>query len=166
MPGPTLVVELAEPLSETALRELEAFVRRHSTRFEQPRAWFFDVSISLGHDEPRPFLVYLVRQGDDIFEAEHADEHEAEEVLGFKPVQAVNISAGCNGHTDHVATALLTAAVLDVVGGVASAELPAGQVVTGLPGVLGLTAGTYPTALGTSEFLRAWVEQPGFRLLK
>ncbi|MDX3661796.1 DUF6368 family protein [Streptomyces sp. ID05-26A] len=166
MPGPTLVVELAEPLSETALRELEAFVRRHTTRFERPRAWFFDVSISLGHDEARPFLIHLLRQGDDVFEAEHADEHEVEEVLGFKPVQAVNISAGCNAHSDHIAAALLTAAIMDVVGGVASAELLAGQVVTGLPGVLGVTAGTYPTALGTAEFLRAWVAQPGFRLLK
>ncbi|GGN00841.1 hypothetical protein GCM10011609_44230 [Lentzea pudingi] len=92
MPGPTLVVELAESVPETALREFEAFVRRHSTRFEQPRPWFFDVS------------------------------------------------AGCDTQADHVAT--------------------------GLPGVLGVTGGPYPTALGTAGFLRAWAEQSRFRLLK
>lgn len=96
MPGPTLVVELAEPLPETVLREFEALVRRHSTRFEQRRPWFFDVSVPLGHEEPRPFLVYLLGRGDDVFEAEHADQDEVEEMLGFAPACAVNVSAGCN----------------------------------------------------------------------
>lgn len=65
-----------------------------------------------------------------------------------------------------MATALLAAAIMDVVGGVESAELAAGQVVTGLPGVLGVIDGQYPTALGTAGFLRAWAEQSGSRLLK
>jgi hypothetical protein len=76
-------------------------------------------------------------------------------------------SGGCNGEIDHVATALLTAAVLDVIGGVAKAELLDGQgsVVAGLPGVLGITDDDW-TALGTAEFLRAWVGHPAFRLVK
>ncbi|MFF7614346.1 DUF6368 family protein [Streptomyces lavendulae] len=121
-------------------------------------------------DWRRPFHVYLMGPdvGDeDIFEAEHADEPEVEAVLGFRPTHAVNVSAGCNRAIDHVSTALLTAAVMDVIGGVAKAELLDGQasVVAPLPGVLGI-ADDDSMALGTVEFLRAWVEHPSFRLLK
>ncbi|MEU2393730.1 DUF6368 family protein [Streptomyces sp. NPDC007369] len=121
-------------------------------------------------DRNRPFLVYLMGPdvGDeDIFEAEHEDQPEAEVVLGFRPTHAVNVSAGCNGGVDHVATALLTAAVMDVIGGAANAELLDGQasVVAGLPGLLGITDDD-GMVLGTAEFLRAWAAQPGFRLLK
>jgi hypothetical protein len=102
-----------------------------------------------------------------VFEAEHADEPGVEAVLGFKPTHAVNVSAGCNRRIDHVATALLTAAVMDVIGGVAKAELLDGQgsVVAGLPGVLGITDDDR-TALGTAEFLRGWVGHPACRLVK
>ncbi|MFE0455157.1 DUF6368 family protein [Streptomyces sp. NPDC058914] len=100
-------------------------------------------------------------------EAEHADEPEVEAILGFRPTHAVNVSAGCNREIDHVATALLTAAVMDVIGGVANVELLDGQasVVAGLPGVLGI-AGDDWMALGSAEFLRAWVGHPAFRLVK
>ncbi|TFV31461.1 hypothetical protein E4K10_03845 [Streptomyces sp. T1317-0309] len=58
-----------------------------------------------------------------------------EAVLGFRPTHAVIVSACCNREVDHMATALLTAAVMDVIGGVAKAELLDGQasVVAGLP---------------------------------
>ncbi|MFI8104284.1 DUF6368 family protein [Streptomyces sp. NPDC086023] len=120
--------------------------------------------------EHRPFLVYLMGPGagdEDVFEAEHEGEAEAEAVLGFRPTHAVNVSACCNGAVDHQATALLTAAVMDVIGGVANAELAEGQaaVVAGLPGVLGITDDGYQV-LGTAEFLRAWSGQHGFRLVK
>ncbi|MGW4518673.1 DUF6368 family protein [Streptomyces sp. NPDC004393] len=102
-----------------------------------------------------------------IFEAEHADEPEVEAILGFRATHAVNVSAGCNRQIDHVATALLTAAVMDVIGGVAKAELLDGQVsvVAGIPGVLGIADDDW-TVLGTAEFLRAWVGHPAFRLVK
>ncbi|MEU8692853.1 DUF6368 family protein [Streptomyces sp. NPDC048665] len=49
----------------------------------------------------------------------------------------------------------------------AEAELLDGQasVVAGLPGVLGI-ADDHWMALGTAEFLRAWVGHPAFRLVK
>jgi hypothetical protein len=185
MPGPTLVVELAEPVSRAALNEFHTLMRGLSTHFEQPRPGYFDVNVPverLGVEAPaafdpqevdgrRPFLVYLMGPGvgdEGIFEAEHADEPEVEAVLGFRPTHAVNVSAGCNRGIDHVATALLTAAIVDVLGGVVKAELLEGQeaVVAGLPGVLGVTDEGYPMVLGTAEFLRAWVNQPGFRLVK
>ncbi|GAA3834346.1 hypothetical protein FNH04_41760 [Streptomyces phyllanthi] len=120
-------------------------------------------------DWHRPFLVYLMGPGvgdESIFEAEHADEPEVEAILGFRPTHAVNVSACCNREIDHVATALLTAAVMDVIGGVANVELLDGQasVVAGLPGVLGIADDWM--ALGTAEFLRAWVGHPAFRLVK
>lgn len=121
-------------------------------------------------DWRRPFLVYLMGPGvgdESLFEAEHADEPEVEAILGFRLTHAVNVSACCNREIDHVATALLTAAVMDVIGGVAKAELLDGQVsiVAGLPGVLGIADDDW-MALGTAEFLRAWVGHPAFRLVK
>ncbi|MFD8750740.1 DUF6368 family protein [Kitasatospora sp. NPDC059577] len=215
MSGPTLVIDLAEPLSPASvleLRELMVGLSR-SCRFEEKRPGHYDVNVPaerLGiedtsdpdprrpyplpllagqatdaslaalvgfdprrEDPRRPFSVYLMGSGagdDHIFEAEHADEDTdaIEAVLGGRPVQAVNVSAGCNGQIDHIATALLTAAVLDVIGGVGKAELADGQeaVIAGLPGLLGITDDGWDTALVTAEFLRAWAERPGFRLLK
>lgn len=210
MSGPTLVIELAQPVAPAALRELRALMVGLSSHFREERPGFFDVSVPaerLGigdgreadrrasfplplldgtrpdeglaalvgfdprhEDRRRPFLVYLMgpEVGDeDVFEAEHADEPEVEAVLGFKPTHAINVSACCNGALDHAATALLTAAVMDVVGGVAKAELTDGQasVVAGLPGLLGITDDAW-TAVGTAQFLRSWVKRPGFRLVK
>ncbi|WP_406389647.1 DUF6368 family protein [Streptomyces sp. NBC_00887] len=209
MSGPTLVIELAEPLSAAALREFRTLMVGLSSRFDEKRPGFFDVNVPaerlgvedgrmedwrkqfplslLGktssdeelkalvgfnpqrEDRRRPFLVYLMGPGvgdEGVFEAEHADQPEVEAVLGFRPTHAVNVSACCNRDIDHVATALLTAAVMDVIGGVANVELLDGQelVVAGLPGVLG-TAHDYMT-LGTADFLRAWVGHPAFRLVK
>ncbi|MER6627481.1 DUF6368 family protein [Streptomyces sp. NPDC000987] len=179
MSGPTLVIELAEPLSPAALRRFRALMVGLSSHFEERRPWFFDVNVPaerLGvqdkreEDSRRPFLVYLMGPGvgdESLFGAEHADEPEVEAVLGFRPTHAVNVSAGCNREIDHVATTLLTAAVMDVIGGVAKAELLNGQasVVAGLPGMLGI-ADDDSTALGTPEFLRAWAAHPAFRLVK
>ncbi|MFI8243626.1 DUF6368 family protein [Streptomyces sp. NPDC085866] len=210
MSGPTLVIDLAEPVSPAALRELRELMVGLSSHFEEKRPGYFDVNVPAerlgvedrreadwrkpfsppllsntsvdeelralagfnpqGVDWHRPFLVYLMGPGvgdEDIFEAEHADEPEVETVLGFRPTHAINVSACCNRGIDHAATALLTAAVMDVVGGVAKAELLDGQrsVVAGLPGVLGIADEEW-VVLGTAEFLRAWVGQPGFRLVK
>ncbi|MET9062493.1 DUF6368 family protein [Streptomyces antibioticus] len=210
MSGPTLVIELAEPLSPSVLREFRALIVGLSSRFEEKRPGFFDINVPaerlgverrrqedwrkpfplplLGdapadpeltalvrfnphrEDWRRPFLVYLMGPGvgdESTFEAEHADEPEVEAVLGFRPTHAVNVSAGCNREIDHVATGLLAAAVMDVIGGVAKAELLDGQapVVAGLPGVLGIADDDW-MALGSAEFLRAWVRHPAFRLVK
>ncbi|MGW5639808.1 DUF6368 family protein [Streptomyces sp. NPDC003832] len=121
-------------------------------------------------DGRRPFLVYLMGVGgedESLFEAEHAEETDIEAVLGFKPTHAVNVSACCNREIDHLATALLTATVMDVIGGVAKAELPDAQVpvVSGLPGVLGAGDDDW-AVLGSAGFLRAWAAHPSFRLLK
>ncbi|MFJ8636333.1 DUF6368 family protein [Streptomyces sp. NPDC093568] len=83
-----------------------------------------------GEDWRRPFLVYLMGPGigdESTFEAEHADEPEVEAILGFRPTLAVNVSAGCDHEIDHVTTALLTAAVMDVIGDAANVELLNGQ---------------------------------------
>ncbi|MFI6448025.1 DUF6368 family protein [Kitasatospora sp. NPDC050543] len=59
---------------------------------------------------------------EETFEAEHADGPDLESLIGFSPTHAVDVIAGCNRPIDHLATALLTAAVMDVVGGVANAD--------------------------------------------
>lgn len=105
---------------------------------------------------------------EETFEGEHADGPDLEPLIGFSPTHAVDVIAGCNRPIDHLTTALLTAAIMDVVGGVANAELLDEQVaiVDGLPGVLAMTDGPGPIACGAATFLRAWAAQPGFRLLK
>lgn len=179
MSGPTLAIELAEPVSPAVLREFRALMVGLSSHFEEKRPGYFDVNVPAERlgvedrreaDRRRPFLVYLMGPGvgdEDTFEAEHLDEPQVEAVLGFRPTHAVNVSARCDRGIDHVATALLTAAVMDVIGGVAKAELLDGQAsaVAGLPGALGI-ADEDCAVLGTAEFLRAWVGQPGFRLVK
>lgn len=114
-------------------------------------------------DWGRPFLVYLMGPGvgdENLFEAEHADEPEVETILGFRPTHAVNVSACADREIDHMATALLTAAVMDVIGGVAKAELLYGQAsfIAG-PGVVGIADDDW-MALGTAEFLRSWSGTP------
>ncbi|MEU8773477.1 DUF6368 family protein [Streptomyces sp. NPDC048606] len=212
MSGPTLVIELAAPLSSAVLREFRALIVGLSSHFDEKRPGFFDVNVHaerlgvedgqeeerrkpfpvplplLGNatadeelmalvgfdpereDWRRPFLVYLMGPGvgdENVFEAEHADGPDVEVVLGFRPTHAVNVSACCNREIDHVTTALLTAAVMDVIGGVANVELSDGQasVVAGLPGLVGITDDDL-AALGTAEFLRSWAAHPAFRLVK
>ncbi|MEU6768231.1 DUF6368 family protein [Streptomyces sp. NPDC046853] len=103
-----------------------------------------------------------------VFEAEHADEVDPEPLIGFTPTHAVDVIAFRNSQVDHVVTARLTAAIMDVIGGVVGAELREDQVpvVAGLPGVLGTTTDPWVAAYGSAEFLRAWADAPGFRLLK
>ncbi|MGA4850741.1 DUF6368 family protein [Streptomyces sp. G5(2025)] len=124
-----------------------------------------------GVDGPRPVLVSLMGPGigdEAVFEAEHADEVDQEPLIGFTPTHAVDVSAFCHCPVDHVVTALLTAAVMDLIGGVANIELLEDQVpiVTRLPGLVVTMTDPWPAAYGSAEFLRAWVRQPGFRLLK
>ncbi|MEV8456865.1 DUF6368 family protein [Streptomyces sp. NPDC052095] len=45
MSGPTLVIELAEPLSPAALREFRALMVRLSSHFDENRPGFFDVNV-------------------------------------------------------------------------------------------------------------------------
>ncbi|MFF2522616.1 DUF6368 family protein [Streptomyces liangshanensis] len=180
----TAPVELCSPEwaklpAPATLREFRALMENLSSHFAEKRPGFYDVNVPAerlgvenGQEEERhrPFLVYVMGPGagdKSLFEAEHADEPEVAALLGFGPTHAVNVSACCNRPIDHVTTALLTAAVMDVVGGVAKADLLDGQasVVAGLPGVSGVTDDGW-TVLGTAEFLRAWAAHPAFRLVK
>ncbi|MFE4658410.1 DUF6368 family protein [Streptomyces hydrogenans] len=180
MSGPVLVIELAEPVPLVSIQRLRDLLVRSSSHFEEKRVGSYDLSIhaaSLGIadtgdiDGRRPVMVSLMGPGigdETTFEAEHADEVDQEPLIGFTPTHAVDVIAFCNRPIDHVVTALLTAAVMDVIGGVAHAELLEEQVpiVTALPGVIATVTEPWPAAYGSAEFLRAWARQPGFRLLK
>ncbi|WP_159049080.1 DUF6368 family protein [Streptomyces sp. NRRL B-3648] len=180
MSGPVLVIELAEAVPRVAIQRLREFLLGASARFEEKRVGEYDLNIhaeSLGItdagevDGRRPVLVSLMGPGigdEAIFEAEHADEVDQEPLIGFTPTHAVEVIAFCNRPVDHLVTALLTAAVMDVIGGVANAELREDQVsiVAGLPGIVATMTDPWPAVYGSAEFLRAWAQQPGFRLLK
>ncbi|MGW6955198.1 DUF6368 family protein [Streptomyces sp. PAN_FS17] len=180
MSGPVLVIELAEAVPRVAIHRLREFLLGASARFEEKRVGEYDLNIhaeSLGItdagdvDGRRPVLVSLMGPGigdEAIFEAEHADEVDQEPLIGFTPTHAVDVIAFCSRPVDHLVTALLTAAVMDVIGGVANAELREDQVsiVAGLPGIVATMTDPWPAAYGSAEFLRAWAQQPGFRLLK
>ncbi|KOV91054.1 hypothetical protein ADL04_35225 [Streptomyces sp. NRRL B-3648] len=175
-----LVIELAEAVPRVAIQRLREFLLGASARFEEKRVGEYDLNIhaeSLGItdagevDGRRPVLVSLMGPGigdEAIFEAEHADEVDQEPLIGFTPTHAVEVIAFCNRPVDHLVTALLTAAVMDVIGGVANAELREDQVsiVAGLPGIVATMTDPWPAVYGSAEFLRAWAQQPGFRLLK
>ncbi|GAA4888123.1 DUF6368 family protein [Streptomyces coeruleoprunus] len=179
MSGPVLVIELAEAVPRVAIQRLREFLLGASARFEERRVGEYDLNIhaeSLGIadagdvDGRRPVLVSLMGPGigdETIFDAEHADEVDQEPLIGFTPTHAVDIIAFCNRHVDHLVTALLTAAIMDVIGGVANAELREDQVsiVAGLSGIVATMTDPWPAAYGSAEFLRAWAQQPDFRLL-
>jgi hypothetical protein len=162
------------------IQRLREFLVRSSARFEENRVGEYELNIhaaslgitdSRGVDGPRPVLVSLMGPGigdEAIFEAEHADEVDQAPLIGFTPTHAVDVIAFCNSPVDHVVTVLLTAAVMDVIGGIANAELREDQVpiVADLPGIVATLTEPWPAAYGSAEFLRAWAQQPGFRLLK
>ncbi|MFE2151479.1 DUF6368 family protein [Streptomyces lavendulae] len=174
------MIELAEPVPPTSVQRLRELLVRSSSHFEEKRVGEYDLNIHAespgiadtgGIDGRRPVMVSLMGPGigdENIFEAEHADEVDQEALIGFNPTHAVDVIAFCNRPVDHVVTALLTASVMDVIGGVANAELREDQVpiVAGLPGIVATMTDPWPAAYGSAEFLRAWARQPGFRLLK
>ncbi|WP_137951216.1 DUF6368 family protein [Streptomyces avermitilis] len=180
MGGPVLVVELAEMVPAAAIQRLRALLTGLSAGLEEKRVGKYDlharaeslgVADTGGVDGRRPVLVSLMGPGigdESIFEAEHSDEVDQKPLIGFTPTHAVDVIAFCNSPIDHVVTALVTPAIMDVIGGVAHAELREDQVpiVAGLPGVVTTTPDPWPAAYGSAEFLRAWTRQPGFRLLK
>jgi hypothetical protein len=180
MSGPVLTIELAEAVPRPTVEHLREFLLAISARFEEKRVGEYDVSVRAGSlgitvaegvDGGRPVLVSLMGPafGDEAtFAVEHADETDQETRIGFTPTHSVSVIAFCDRPVDHQVTALLTAAVMDVVGGVANAGLPEDQVsvVTGLPGIVATTTAPWPAAYGSALFLRAWARQPGFRLLK
>ncbi|MCX4616492.1 MULTISPECIES: DUF6368 family protein [Streptomyces] len=180
MSGPVLTIELAKAVPHTVVQQIRELLLRSSARFEEKRFGEYDLSVDAGSlgitdtegiDGRRPIMVSLM--GPDVgdkatFDAEHVDQGGQQHLLGFTPTHAVNVIAFCSSAVDHVVTAVLTAAIMDLTGGVANAELAADQVaiVAELPGVIVVTPGSWPVAYGSAEFLRAWAEQPGFRLLK
>ncbi|MGV9341289.1 DUF6368 family protein [Streptomyces sp. NPDC003688] len=180
MSGPVLVIELPEAVPPTSIQRLRDLLVDASAQCEEKRPGAYEVHIrpealgitdTCGVDGPRPMLVSVMGPGigdEEVFEAEHADEADQKSLMGFTPTHAVDVIAHCGTFLDHVVTALLTAAVMDVLGGVANAELREDQVpfVSDLPGILATTPHPWPAAYGSAAFLRAWVREPGFRLLK
>ncbi|MFF6787297.1 DUF6368 family protein [Streptomyces sp. NPDC012510] len=180
MSGPVLVIELTEAVPHSAIQRLREFLFRSSARFEEKRVGEYDLHVradclgitdTAGVDGHRPILVSLMGPGigdEATFDAEHADEAGQEPLIGFTSTHAVDVIAFCNSPVDHAVAALLTAAIMDVIGGVANAELREDQVpiVADLPGIIATTTDPWPAAYGSAEFLRAWREQPGFRLQK
>ncbi|WP_406503027.1 DUF6368 family protein [Streptomyces sp. NBC_01602] len=180
MSGPVLVIELAEAIPRPVIQRLRDLLVRSSARFDEKRVGEYDLNIHAeslgisdtgGVDGRRPVLVSVLGPGigdESIFDAEHADEVDQEPFIGFTPTHAVDVVAFCNRPVDHVVTVLLTAAVMDMVGGVVNVELGEDQlpIVADLPGVIATVTDPWPAAYGSAEFLRAWAQQPGFRLLK
>ncbi|MEV1200662.1 DUF6368 family protein [Microbispora rosea] len=177
--GPVLGVELPGPLPDERLERLRRMLSHISDRFVEERPGHFDLSVvaeSLGvvdsdQERSRPLLVITAGPGvgdEETFEAEHADLPNLEPVIGFTPTHDVSIIAMCNGRVDHMVTALLTAEVMALVGGVVAIEIHHRQAPTirDLPGLIAITPGPVCTAYGTSELVRAWVAHPNFQLVK
>lgn len=172
MAGPVLSVELADPVRDDEVAELRRLLTGLAARFEEERPGDYDVGIvaerlSLDGGE-RPFLVTLPgpAHGDaDTFEAEHAavgpdDGPDLLPLIGFRPTHSINVAAMCNDQADHKITALLTAATMDIVGGVAYMEVydDRAATVAGLPGLMNMvwdrrdTRWRIHTAFGTASY--------------
>ncbi|MEV5326403.1 DUF6368 family protein [Nonomuraea fastidiosa] len=179
MAGPVLLIELPEPVPDAALADLRRMLFHMSGRFEERRPGAYDLTVCARHlgiveDETpgahRPFLVTVHGPGigeEEWFEAEHLESPDFPAYIGFEPTQSVNVAAMSNGQIDHVANALLTAAIMDVVGGVANVEVDDRHVpaVADLEGLIALVP-EHSTAFGTPAFLRAWAAHPEFCLVK
>jgi hypothetical protein len=153
---------LAEAPSRAAILQVREFLVRFSAGFEETRLGEYNVHIRAeslgvtdtgGEDGRRPILVSLMGPGigdEAVFEAEHADEVDQEPLIGFAPTHAVDIVAFGNSPVDHVVTALLTAAVMDLIGGMANVELREDQVpiVAGLPGIVATVTDPWFAAYG------------------
>jgi hypothetical protein len=174
-----LTIELAGPVADEAVTRLGDLLSGMSVRFETPRRGYFDVNVEperLGivdadRGGARPLLVIISGPGfgdEDTFEAEHAEDPDPLALIGFRPTHDVGVLAGCNGDVDHLAAAVLTAAVMEIVGGIASVELRAEhvEIARGLPGLVGLATERWTVAYGTAQFVRAWAAHPRFRLVK
>ncbi|GGY00514.1 DUF6368 family protein [Streptomyces hiroshimensis] len=185
MSGPVVVIELAGTAPGVLVERLREEVLALSDGCEEERPGEFGIGVPVerlgipgprsgaGGEGVRPFVVSLMGPGvgdEDLFEAEHArepGEPGPASLIGFTPTHAVDVVALCGSPVDHLAAALLTARLMDAIGGVASAELRQDQVpdVAGLPGIVARANGPYPAVFGTAEFLRAWAGRPGFRLV-
>ncbi|MGW7067048.1 DUF6368 family protein [Streptomyces sp. NPDC054855] len=77
------------------------------------------------------------------FNSEHDDQGDQQHLLGLTPTHAATVIAFCSSSVDHVVTALLTTAIIDLTAGIAHAELAANHMVTltGLPKVIAVTPG-------------------------
>lgn len=181
MAGPTAGIELDGPVPDAALAVLKDELAEISTQLETPRHGYLNLNIepaALGvthayaHDvAAQPFVVHIMGPGfgdEAIFEAEHSDGPDLLALIGFRPPHAMGVLAMCNGRVNHDLTALLTARVMDIIGGVAAIELYNDQVdsVRALPGLRALAAEPWPEAYGSAQFVRAWAAHPAFRLVK
>lgn len=186
MAGPVISVALPEPLAEQAQGALDAYLRSlANSNFEHSKPGYWSLNLEperLGidhsdRDGSRPFLVEASGPGsgnDQFFEDGRFVESDwgfVVALLGFTPTAMLSVIAMCNGQADHAATALLTAEIMGITGGVAFVELYDHQVelVRALPGILVAAATTVDEsafALGDERFLRAFAATAGFRLLK
>lgn len=165
MSGPVLTIELAEAVPHAVVLQIRGLLLRSSARFEEKRFGEYDLSVDAeslgitdagGIDGHRPIVVSLMGPdvGDEAtFDAEHVGQDDQQHLLGFTPTHAVNVIAFYSRTVDHVVTALLTAAIMDLTGGVANAELAADQMATvaGLPGVIAVMSGSWPAAYGSAS---------------
>jgi len=180
MAGPTAGIELPGPVADDVLSRLANELARISTFFETKRRGYFDLNIapealgvSVADDERRlaqPFVVSVSGPsfGDEaIFESEHADGPDLLPLIGFRPTHDVSVLAMCRGTVNHYLTALLTARVMDFVGGVAVIELDSERVeaVRDLPGLCALVTEPWAEAYGSAHFVRAWAAHTQFRLV-
>jgi hypothetical protein len=178
MAGPTVGIELEQTVPASTLDRLRLFLLTASDWFEERRPGSFDLGVvaeRLGvldsdREGSRPFAVVVSGPGfgdEETFDAEHEDS-DLRPFIGFTPTHDVGVIAMSNGQVDHVVAALLTAEVMDIVGGVASMEtrVEHAAIVRGLPGAVAQMVDPWPITFGSSELLRQWAAHPEFRLLK
>ncbi|MFJ1704911.1 DUF6368 family protein [Kitasatospora sp. NPDC088346] len=178
MSGPGVSIELAGRIpgeTEERLRELLVELSDHFTQ-ERPDSYFMGVvpqrlgiATADDPDHSRPFCVSFGGPGyayEDVFAGDHDyPDLDLGGLIGFTPAYDLHVIGTCNRQVDHVTAAMLTASVMDIVGGVVNIEVSERQLpaVRALPGFLGHADG-WGRVFGSQEMLRSWALHPGFRL--
>lgn len=185
MSGPVVCIELAGPVADDVQARFGELLRGLSSYVESPRRHGFNVgveparlSITVAEDAlensggDRPFSVAVCGPGFDETEDIDAILDEGPDLvplIGYRPTREVQVSAGCNRPVDHLTAALLTAALMEIVDGLAAFEVYPEQIdsVRDLPGVIAVVPEPWgATVYGTAGFVRAWAAHPDFRIVK
>ena len=155
MAGPIASVIAREPLSAAQLGSVADFIASKAARVEGDSFWV----------SGRPFIWIA---GEEY--PGQLSEVDLSEVIGWQPKGQVILIAMCNDKVDHriladlcIEVALLLDGIIDFEGWLGDVTPKIGQI---WKSTYESVPGTAFSHLGTPEFLRWWLEQPGFHMIK
>lgn len=160
MAGPSASVIVKTPLSDAQIAEIECYIRSRTNSIEERDFWI----------DGRPFFWMTGEDYPGLF-SEMEECSTRHEVIGWTPADQVLLDAMCGSQEDHLILAELCIEIGHLVsglidfGGILSllSEPTAGDV---WEYEYKSVSGESVAHVGTPEFLRWWLQQPNFRMIK